>query len=399
MAASQAKQSGYDPTAHHRHSIRLCGHDYAAGGVYFVTLCVADRRPLFGTVVNGRMALNDAGRAADACWRAIPGHFPQAALDEWIVMPDHLHGIIMVSGDDLGGKSCAGEKSFLGEKTFALCAGEKSFAPTLGAPDGRPRGTSRTLGSIVRGFKIGVTKFLGGNSPWQRNYYDIIVRDGRALDNIRHYIRDNPTHWDTLRYGAPRFFMGNRGLLNLPLTAFLASRTGEKSFAPCAGEKTFAPCAGEKTFAPYTGEKSFLGEKTFAPCTGEKSFAPTKWPKRPGCVISGFLSPMERDVFDACLAGGIPMVWILARGLPAHFTSRIHRALDAGRLLIMTPFDAAATGFSAARAAWCNEYALHLADDAVIGQLTCDGMLACLLADMRRDIPVHYIDEDSQHGT
>ncbi|MDX9862900.1 MAG: hypothetical protein RBS99_18485, partial [Rhodospirillales bacterium] len=153
--------------------------------MYFVTLCLRGKAkgfsPLrFGTVVNGRMALNDAGRAAADCWRAIPAHFPQAVLDEWIVMPNHLHGIVMISGDGRG---------------------EKSFA--LAAPDGRPCGTSRTLGSIVRGFKIGVTKFLGGDSPWQRNYYDIIIRDARALDAIRRYIRDNPAHWDTLRHGEP----------------------------------------------------------------------------------------------------------------------------------------------------------------------------------------------------
>lgn len=92
------KKTGYDPAVHHRRSIRRPGHDYAGSGVYFVTLCVADHRPLFGTVVHGRMAVTDAGRAASACWRAIPNHFPQAALDEWIVMPDHLHGILRIDG-------------------------------------------------------------------------------------------------------------------------------------------------------------------------------------------------------------------------------------------------------------------------------------------------------------
>jgi putative transposase len=227
----------YDPAIHHRRSIRLQGHDYAGGGVYFVTLCLADHRPLFGTVVNGRMALNDAGRAAAVCWREIPAHFPQAALDEWIVMPDHVHGIVVISGK----------------------RGEKSFAPAAApaSPISLPHGTSRTLGSIIRGFKIGVTKVLGGDSPWQRNYYDIIARDARALDNIRRYIQDNPAHWDTLRYGEPRFSAGNRALLDLPMTAFLASRTGESK-----DERFFAPAAPA-----------------------------LQWLERPACVISGFLSP------------------------------------------------------------------------------------------------------------
>ena len=227
--------------------------------------------------------------------------------------------------------------------------GVRSFRP-------RPCGTSRTLGSIVRGFKIGVTKSLGGDAPWQRNYYDIIVRDARALDNIRGYIRDNPVHWDALRHGEPRFFAGNRALPDLPMTAFLASRG--------------------------------MGERFFAPAS--------EWPERPACVISGFLSPMERAVFDGCLADGTHMVWILAHGLPDHFPPRIQRAIDGGRLLVMTPFDKSIEGLSAARAAWCNQYALRLAKNAVIGRLAPDGMLACLIADLDRDIPVRYA--DPQHA-
>lgn len=223
--ARGAGKTAYDPAIHHRRSIRLRGHDYAGGGVYFVTLCVADRRPLFGTVVGGRMALNDAGRIAAACWREIPDHFPQVVLDEWIVMPDHVHGILMIGNAE--------------------------------------RGTA-------------------GRAP---------------------------------------------------------------------------------------------------------------------AVIGGFLSPMERAVFEACLADGTSMVWILARGLPGHFPTRVQRAIDGGRLLVMTPFEAAVEGFSAARAAWCNQYALHLASSVVIGQLAPDGMLACLLADLRRDIPVYYLAQDARKET
>jgi REP element-mobilizing transposase RayT len=339
-ATVHARGSGYDPAVHHRRSIRLRGHDYAGGGVYFVTLCAADRRPLFGTVVNGRMALNDAGRAAAACWRGIPMHFPQAALDEWIVMPDHVHGILRID--------CRGHR------------GLPCHAPTAPA-FGRP--VAGALGTIVGAYKAATTRAirhgtgLACQAPatiWQRNYYDILVRDDRALNNIRRYIRDNPAHWDTLRYGEPRFFAGNRALLDLPKTAFLASRG--------RGTACRAPA----------------------------------WPERPVCVIGGFLSPMERAVFDACLADGTPMIWILARGLgqgmPSPFNGRVRRALDDGRLLIMTPFDASVETFSAARAAWCNEYALHLAANAVIGHLEPDGMLASLLADLRRDIRVHYLE-------
>lgn len=345
----------YDPAIHHRRSIRLRGHDYAGRGVYFVTIRVADHRPLFGTVVNGCMALNDAGRSAAACWRAIPDHFPHAALDEWIIMPDHVHGIIVLRWD--GHADGDGTRNGTGVES--------------GVQNGtsRPRGTSRTIGSIVRGFKIGVTKSLGGESPWQRNYYDIIVRDQRALNNIRAYIRNNPAHWNVRRYGEPRFFAGNRALLDMPMTAFLASRTSGRD-------------------AGATNQHTADG-------TGERFFAPTQWPTRPQCVVSGFLSPMERAVFDACMRHAIPMVKILARGLPDRFSEHVQRAVDDGRLLLVSPFDPTVDRFSAARASWCNQYALHLATGVVVGQLAPDGMLACLLADLPLDRHVHFLQEAS----
>ncbi len=326
----------YDPAIHHRRSIRLRGHDYAGRGVYFVTICVAKNRPLFGTVVNGQMVLNDAGRIAAGCWRDIPKHFPQVSLDEWVVMPDHVHGIITIHS-----------------------VGVKNLSP-IPPRSARPCGTSRTVGSIVRGFKIGVTKLLDGDSPWQRNYYDIIVRDARALNNIRAYIRNNPADLDVLRYGEPHFFAGNQALLEMPMTAFLASRGGR-------------------------------GEKSFARTQGQRFFAPTSWPERPACVVGGFLSPMERAVFDACLADDIPMVQLLARGLPNTFSPHVRRAIDNGRCLIATPFDASVDRFSAARAAWCNQYTLHLSRNIVIGQLSTDGMLACLLSDLPENKPITFL--------
>jgi hypothetical protein len=91
---------------------------------------------------------------------------------------------------------------------------------------------------------------------------------------------------------------------------------------------------------------------------------------------------MERAVADACRDAGIPVVHVMARGLPERFPPRIMRRIDAGELLVMTPFEPGIERFSAARAAWCNQYALHLARNIVIGQLAPDGMLACLLADL-----------------
>ncbi len=177
----------YNPDIHHRRSIRLNGYDYAQTGYYFVTICTQNRRPFFGTIVHARMALNDAGRIAAECWRQIPAHFPNAVIDEWVIMPDHVHGIIQIVG-------------------------------------------------------------ANNHSP-------------------------NP-------------------------------------------------------------------------------------------LVANNHSPLSPDV---------------------------RRAVDAGRLLIITPFLEKITGFSAARAAWCNQYVLDAANRVVVGCLSQDGMLACLLADIRSDPSIQIL--------
>jgi hypothetical protein len=202
-----------------------------------------------------------------------------------------------------------------------------------------------TPNEYIRGVKHhGWPPFPG--KLWQRNYYEHIVRGDADLARIRAYIRDNPANWDVLRFGEPRFMVGDRALLALPKTAYLASRGGE---------------GRTPRFAPTIGT---------------------------ACVMSGFLSPMERHVFDACLADGTPMIQVLACGLPKTFPPRVRQAIAAGRLLIMTPFDETVERINVTRAAWCNQYLLHAADTVVIGHLNPDGMLACLLSDMPADKPI-----------
>lgn len=88
----------YNPNIHHRRSIRLKGYDYAQAGLYFITICCQNRACLFGDVVDGKMILNDAGKIANDCWLEIPNHFPNEVLHEYIVMPNHIHGIIEFVG-------------------------------------------------------------------------------------------------------------------------------------------------------------------------------------------------------------------------------------------------------------------------------------------------------------
>jgi putative transposase len=178
----------FDPERHHRRSIRLCEYDYAQPGAYFVTVCTHDRACLFGEVVGGQVHVNDAGRIADACWRTIPDHFLHVALDTFVIMPNHVHGIIwIVDEPDDGVHHGVGDG-----------VGAKHFSPP---PADKPafRSPSRTVGSIVRGFKVGVTKWMRANldihNVWQRDYFEHVVRDESDLERIRRYIAENPARW------------------------------------------------------------------------------------------------------------------------------------------------------------------------------------------------------------
>ena len=179
-----------DISGNHRRSIRVKDYDYSQAGAYFITICTHDRACLFGKIVDGKMTLNDAGRMAESCWQDIPDHFSHADLDEFVIMPNHIHGIIMLTDKDGTNGYCRDEKCY--------CRGEKFFAPTTAHV--KPKGTSKTVGSIVRGFKIGVTKWMRHNTTirdvWQRNYWEHIIRNDDEMDRIRQYILDNPAQWD-----------------------------------------------------------------------------------------------------------------------------------------------------------------------------------------------------------
>jgi putative transposase len=170
----------------HRRSIRLKGYDYAQPGTYFVTIVTQGRRHLFGEVADGKILLNDAGQMVNDVWMDLPKHYPGVELDAFVIMPNHIHGIIILVG--AGPRAC----------------------PDTGQPQkmGQPQGVARTLGlpDIVHRFKTMTTKLyaegvkqLGWQSfpghLWQRNYYEHIIRNDDSLDRIREYIAANPLRW------------------------------------------------------------------------------------------------------------------------------------------------------------------------------------------------------------
>jgi putative transposase len=184
----------YDPDKHHRRSIRLPAWDYASAGMYHVTLCTYARACLFGQVYDGEVVLSDAGEVADACWRAIPAHFANVAVDAYVIMPNHVHGIIFITE-----RPCpvgARYISPLPDDAVESGVSESSAsARRFVAPE---RGS---LGIIVGTFKAAVTRRYNwqedtsGIPIWQRNYYETIIRNERHLEAIREYIANNPFNW------------------------------------------------------------------------------------------------------------------------------------------------------------------------------------------------------------
>ena len=168
----------YNPQIHNRQSLRLKGHDYGSEGLYFITICTYDRNHYFGEIKNGEIILNAAGKIAAECWKNIPNHFPHTKLYEYVIMPNHVHGIIEITEN----ARLAGMDGDVRSKNFS----------TLQSP-------SKTIGSIVRGFKIGVTKWMRQNTEiknvWHRNYYDHIIRNDSDYYRIAEYIIKNPKKW------------------------------------------------------------------------------------------------------------------------------------------------------------------------------------------------------------
>jgi REP element-mobilizing transposase RayT len=171
----------FDPGRHHRRSIRLKGYDYSQAGAYFVTIVAWQREMLFGDVVNEEIKLNEMGEIVADKWQWLETQYPYIELGAWIVMPNHFHGILVIHDDGRGGSRSAH-------------AGDSRIAPT---PIKR-----KPLGGLIGAFKTVSTKQINllrdteGQTVWQRNYYEHIIRNDREMDRIHRYIESNPLQWD-----------------------------------------------------------------------------------------------------------------------------------------------------------------------------------------------------------
>lgn len=210
----------YNPNIHHRRSIRLKGYDYSQAGLYFVTICCQNRAHLFGEIINGKMALNDAGEMIEKLWNEIPNNFTNIYLNEYIMMPNHIHGIIeitvgadsisalSISAQSVSANSVSGKISDPNpDKIHGKKRAEMDSAPTttMATTTGtKPKpGLSRVIQSFKRHTTIEYIKMVKQNilpsfdkRIWQQNYWEHIIRNENEFIKISEYIRNNPIKWN-----------------------------------------------------------------------------------------------------------------------------------------------------------------------------------------------------------
>jgi putative transposase len=177
----------FDPKSHHRRSIRLKGYDYTQAGAYFVTICTWQHACSFGEIVDGVIRLTAEGRIASEQWVRLERRFPRADFSAFVIMPNHVHGIVVLTDE---GRGAGVESGNVGN-------GKPPLRPYNG-----PRVVPGSLGAIVRAYKAAVAfriHAIGTNKVmpvWQRNYYEHIIRDEADWLLIMEYIEHNPQSWE-----------------------------------------------------------------------------------------------------------------------------------------------------------------------------------------------------------
>lgn len=167
-------------------SARLKGCNYSSNGYYFVTICTRNKECMLGDVINGEMRLSPIGEIVAEEWQKTKRMRSNVALDAWVVMPNHLHGIIIINNVET--------------RCHASMTQSDAFNASLRENNTNKFGPQRNnLASIIRGFKSAVTNRIHASDydfAWQARFYDHIIRDERSLEQIRKYIIENPLKWE-----------------------------------------------------------------------------------------------------------------------------------------------------------------------------------------------------------
>ena len=196
----------FNPKIHHRRSIRLKGYDYSQAGLYFITICVQDRKCLFGKIETNEMMLNDFGIVANEQWEKLTERFTNFELDVFQIMPNHIHGIILLTENVGAGLASAQNTNEPPVRNENINDDKRAGV--------NPAPTNKTIGDIVGAYKslvanecleihkrywarvnLATTKIPIMGKLWQRNYYENIIPDEQSYQNISAYIINNPKNW------------------------------------------------------------------------------------------------------------------------------------------------------------------------------------------------------------
>ena len=180
----------YNSNIHRRRSIRLKGYDYSQAGLYFVTIRVDNGKSLFGDIVDGKMILSAFGEIANTLWYEIKNHIHNVRLREFVVMPNHIHGIVEITNHVANG----------------VLVGARHASPLQHGINNRRGGAcpAPTLGTIIGSYKSAVSKHIRQlgfvEFEWQRNYFEHIIRNENSYEYIANYITNNPATWENDRF-------------------------------------------------------------------------------------------------------------------------------------------------------------------------------------------------------
>ena len=360
-------------------------------GWFFVTFQVAQNKSLLGAIVEEQCILNELGNAIEENIQKLPQKYNNVYIDKHVVMPNHIHMIVKLSGPGSGSGGGAPDPRYnagVGYRSSSNSAGlEHCSSNTVGlglrpssntvdlglspssnivglglSPSSNivglglcPQTQTKNLSQIIGGFKSYTSNIYLklkkqnkcpdiGAKLWQSSYYDVLISNHQKLENIRNYIENNPRNWEQDRFGSvTQFSLGNIELLNEPLTAFVASEGLNDGKMQCI----------KKGFEIDSAQKN-------------------------NPVISTFSSYEERCVLEKCLAKKRPIIKVCPGGIPSVLDENLKQAVDENRCLLISPIGAE-VGINKQRANVCNFYVLKNAEEIWTGHIRPGGSLESIL--------------------
>lgn len=179
-------------------SARLKGWDYSDDGAYFITICTQNWQQFFGNVNNGGMQLSEIGEIAEKYWKEIPNHFPSILLDNFVVMPNHVHGVLIITETETLSNSQQKETLHSTSESTRPMTKSNYLENTKNKKLSDISPKVGSISTIIRSYKSAVTKqarLINKSFAWQARFHDHLIRNNKSYDTIINYIETNPYHW------------------------------------------------------------------------------------------------------------------------------------------------------------------------------------------------------------